>query len=239
LEEFPGNGIKATYEGKQIKIGSASFVSAVHTGKYNGSVIFISINNCIKGYFILKATYKNNLEKLITNLKSNPYQLAVLSGDNNSEEKRLAAMFGSAKQMYFNQQPQDKLDRILSFKLAGKNVLMLGDGLNDAGALAASNVGIAVSQNINNFYPACDAIIEGNELSKLNQFLKVAKSSTKIIFVSLAISIVYNVVGLSFALQGNLSPVVAAILMPISSISIVVFTSIATRISVYKNGLKN
>ena len=104
------------------------------------------------------------------------------------------------------------------------------DGLNDAGALAQSNVGIAISENINVFSPACDAILDASQLHKINTYFKASKSAVKIIKYCFVLSLFYNVIGLYFAVTGQLLPVIAAILMPLSSISIVVFTTITTNI---------
>ena len=111
---------------------------------------------------------------------------------------------------------------------AGKKVMMVGDGLNDAGALAQSDVGVVVSENINVFSPACDGILDASKFEQLPHFLKISKKGMKIIKWSFILSLLYNLVGLGFAVSGNLSPVVAAILMPLSSISIVFFTTIST-----------
>jgi P-type Cu+ transporter len=107
---------------------------------------------------------------------------------------------------------------------------MVGDGLNDAGALQQSNVGIVISDNTNNFSPACDAILDGENTSKLYNYIAFAHTSQQIISVSFIISILYNIIGVGFAISGNLQPVIAAILMPISSITMVLFTTGATNL---------
>jgi Cu+-exporting ATPase len=102
--------------------------------------------------------------------------------------------------------------------------MMIGDGLNDAGALAESDVGIAVSADYGGFTPASDAILGGDGLVQLPGFIRLCRAGKKIIVGSFGLSIVYNFVGLYFAVRGVLSPLVAAVLMPASSLSIVLIT---------------
>jgi Cu+-exporting ATPase len=123
--------------------------------------------------------------------------------------------------MYFKQSPSDKLKFIQHLQSQGLNVLMIGDGLNDAGALQQSNAGIAVSDDLNNFSPACDAILDGTIFPRLNVLLDYCRSSKHVIAFSFGISILYNIIGLWFAVRGELEPIIAAVLMPITSISIV------------------
>jgi Cu+-exporting ATPase len=102
--------------------------------------------------------------------------------------------------------------------------MMIGDGLNDAGALKQSNIGIAVAEQTNNFTPASDAIIEAKQLSGLVKFIQLCRANKNIVMASFILSIVYNIIGLYFAVQGNLAPLIAAILMPASSLSILLIT---------------
>ena len=114
---------------------------------------------------------------------------------------------------------------------------MLGDGLNDAGALKQSNVGIAVTENTSQFTPASDAILDSSHVGSLYHFLGYARAGKKIVLASFIISILYNFIGLGFAVQALLSPMIAAILMPVSSITIVSFVTLAATIVARKKGL--
>jgi Cu+-exporting ATPase len=130
--------------------------------------------------------------------------------------------------MHFNCLPTDKLEYVKRLKKSGKRVLMIGDGLNDAGALAESNAGISIADDVYMFSPACDAILESNRLKNLHKLIKVAHQNMRVVQISFFISLSYNIIGLGFATQGLLSPIVAAILMPISSVSVVGFVTLAT-----------
>ena len=152
--------------------------------------------------------------------------LKVLSGDNDGERANLEAILPKDTEFIFNQKPEQKLEFIKNLQQNGQNVMMVGDGLNDAGALAQSNVGISISENVNVFSPACDAILDASEFSRLNYFLKLSQKSIFIINMSFVLSLLYNVVGLSFAVTGNLLPLVAAIIMPLSTITIVSFVTL-------------
>ena len=129
-------------------------------------------------------------------------------------------------ELVFDQKPEQKLEFIKQLQEQGRNVMMVGDGLNDAGALAQSDVGISISENVNVFSPACDAILEANEFQQLHYFLKLSKKSMKTIKMSFGLSLLYNVIGLSFAITGHLLPLVAAIIMPLSTITVVSFVTI-------------
>jgi Cu+-exporting ATPase len=227
FEEITGKGIQATIDGIQIQIGSADFIGRSTENSIQQTSVHIKINDIYYGKYIFNNQYREGLGTLFKNL-STQYQIKVLSGDNEGERDTLSAILPKETELIFNQKPEQKLEFIKKLQQEGKNVMMVGDGLNDAGALAQSNIGISISENVNVFSPACDAILDANEFENLNYFLKLSKKSITVIKMSFALSLIYNVVGLSFAITGNLLPLVAAIIMPLSTVTIVSFVTIAS-----------
>ena len=228
FNEILGKGLSGKFENITIKIGSSSFVSS-NEKQTNQTSIYIKFNDTIKGKYIFKNTYRPNLKNVFQTL-SKQFKIAILSGDNEGEKENLTHILPKKSQILFNQKPEDKLEYIKTLQNNNQNVMMLGDGLNDAGALAQSNVGISISENINVFSPACDAILDATNFNKLPKFIQLSNKTITIIKISFIISFLYNIIGLSFAVTGNLSPIIAAILMPISSITVVVFVTISTNL---------
>ncbi|WP_298534651.1 heavy metal translocating P-type ATPase metal-binding domain-containing protein [uncultured Algibacter sp.] len=228
-QEHIGKGIESNKNHDSIKIGSASYVGLASETTALNTAVHVCANNTYKGKFTFYNQYRKGLSKLFNQLKKD-YDLAIISGDNAGEQENLIKLLPSKTKIFFNQKPEDKLEYIKHHQNSGAKVLMIGDGLNDAGALAQSNVGFAISEDVNVFSPACDAILDASQFNNLFKFIKISKSAIKIIKWSFVLSIIYNSIGLYFAVTGQLAPVIAAILMPLSSISIVIFTTIATNL---------
>jgi Cu+-exporting ATPase len=235
FEEITGKGIQANIDGIQVKAGSADFVGKNEGNNIQQTSVHININKIYYGKYIFNNQYREGLAELFEKLSIN-YKIKVLSGDNEGERTSLEAVLPKSTELIFNQKPEQKLEFIKKLQENGQNVMMVGDGLNDAGALAQSNIGISISENVNVFSPACDAILDASEFEKLNYFLKLSKKSITTIKMSFALSILYNIVGLSFAITGNLLPLVAAIIMPLSTVTIVSFVTIVSNF--YANRLK-
>lgn len=220
--ELPGFGIEGFIEGDLITMGSRSYVEKTNITDENTSV-YIAFEGEVIGKFIFMNEYRNDMPKLMNKLK-NKFKLAVLSGDNAGEMQNLRNMLGFNTTILFNQKPVDKLETIQHLQSQGNSVLMIGDGLNDAGALKQANAGIAITESSTNFTPASDGIMEAAQLPLLYKFIQYCKFNKTVVSIAFVVSILYNIVGISIAVQGLLKPVVAAILMPASSISILLIT---------------
>lgn len=231
FEELPGKGIQVSHAGQRMRIGSAAFVneaSQIDVPKASGTSVYVQAEGAYKGRFVLRNEYREELDDIFTNLVRSK-ELILLSGDNESEKAYLESRLPNRVRSYFDQQPEDKMRFVAGLQDQGKQVMMVGDGLNDSGALKQSDVGIALSEDINVFTPASDAIMDARVFGMLPEFFRLSRKGMQVIRWSLIISLFYNLVGLAFAVSGLLKPVIAAILMPLSSISIVVFTTIMTQ----------
>ena len=224
FKETAGKGYEATVRGKVYKIGSAKFTH--QEAKSLETAVYIERDGEFLGKYIFKNEYRDGLAEMAKELKD--YKIHVLSGDNSSEEQTLKNLIPNITEMRFSQSPEDKLEYIKHLQDQGKKVAMLGDGLNDAGALKQSNIGIAIADDTNSFTPSSDVIMNGGVLTKLHDYFALTKDAMIIVKLTFGISFLYNVVGLTAAVLGEMSPLFAAILMPLSSISVVAFTSLST-----------
>jgi len=241
IVNFIGKGTLALCNQKNILIGSASFLqeNGVEIKNLITSGVYVSIDKECIGFFKINHTYRSGVASMMRHLKLSGYQLHLLSGDHASEKNNLIEILGAETPMFFEQNPIDKLNYIQTLQSKGHKVMMVGDGLNDAGALKKADVGIAVTDQTHLFTPASDAILEGGMVSYLDQLITYAKKGKAIIVLLFILSILYNLVGMYFATRAQLSPMVAAILMPISSISIVSLSALLSYVYARAIGAKN
>ena len=242
-EEITGKGVQGMVGQTKVKIGSKSFMGQQFSKEWSDHQgVYFQMDDIIRGYFKIDHYFRPGTRAVIEFFQQmGPVYL--LSGDNERERSLLQPMFQSAEHLRFQQSPKDKLAFVRELQKQGKKVLMLGDGLNDAGALKQSDAGLVVTENTNNFTPACDGILHAKQFEHLPQFIHFARKSINLVYFSYVLALIYNIVGLSFAVQGALSPVIAAILMPLSSITIVVFGVLSSnllyrRLSSRRHGTK-
>lgn len=229
FREITGMGIEGIIDGMIVRMGSAFFLTGQRIEQTEqSSCVYLSVDGVLKGFFSIGNAYRKDLHQTISALRST-YDLHMLSGDNANERQYLTPFFGSGH-LHFHQLPEDKLTYIRRLQAQHKQVMMVGDGLNDAHAFRQSEMSLAVSDDTNNFSPACDAILAGSSFQYLPVLLTLAKQSRHVIAACFAFSLLYNIAGLFFAVQGVLSPVIAAILMPASSISIVLISTISVHV---------
>ncbi|MGB3619584.1 MAG: HAD-IC family P-type ATPase, partial [Catalinimonas sp.] len=226
FEEIAGRGVVAEVAGRTVRLGSAAHCG-VAAAPTDGTCVYVAIDGRARGHYAFEARYRSGTEALLVGLRR-AYETHLLSGDDDRDAPRLRPYFGSLR---FRQSPLDKLGYVQRLTEAGHRTLMIGDGLNDAGALKESDVGMALADDVYRFSPACDAILDAGQLSHLDRFLRLARASRRITLAAFGLSFLYNAVGLSFAVSGLLTPVVAAVLMPLSSVTVVGFVTAAVHLT--------
>src|SRR5581483_5300638 len=231
FSEVPGAGIQGRLAGRRIQLGSARWLEApAAAGETNSSgiagdqntTVHLAVDGVYRGAFALSSALRPQTERLARELGGR-YEIALLSGDNSRDRERFQTLFGGEHRLHFNQSPFDKLAFIRELQDSGRSVMMVGDGLNDAGALRQSDVGVAAVEKIGAFSPASDVILEASRVPQLADLLALARWTTRIVRAGFVISGLYNLAGISIAAAGILSPLICAVLMPVSSISVVLF----------------
>ena len=241
FSETAGLGIEGRVEGREIWLGSRALLEkyGVAVPPLNlppGSVVCLAVEGKFRGAFVLANAVRPETDRLLGEL-GKTCELALLSGDNEKEREKFRALFGPQARLQFNQSPLEKLGFIRRLQESGRVVMMVGDGLNDAGALKQSDVGVAVVEKVGAFSPASDVIMTAGQVCRAHRMLDFGRQTARIVRVSFAISAGYNLVGISIASAGVLSPLICAILMPLSSISVVLFACGTTAWAAKKTGM--
>jgi P-type Cu+ transporter len=223
FRETAGQGIRGRVDGHDVAIGTAEFVSR-QVGRIvpAGDTTIVAIDGRACGRVWIGGVPREGMAEAVGTLRLS-HSIHLLSGDHAAEAERWRPVFG--ERMSFRQSPEQKLAFITTQRAAGRRVLMIGDGLNDAGAFAAADVGLAVCEASACIVPACDALIDGSHLRELPSLLRYASRVTPVIAACFIVSLLFNAIGLTLALTGALTPLAAAILMPVSSLTIIALSA--------------
>jgi Cu+-exporting ATPase len=223
--ETAGCGIEGVVRGQSLILGSRAWletrgIAMTALDLPAGSAVYLAVGGRLSGAFVLASAVRPGVAALVRELKPG-MRLSLLSGDNEKERDQFAALFGPDADLRFNQTPFDKLAFVSQLRAEGYTVMMVGDGLNDAGALRQADVGVAVVEKIGAFSPASDVIADGERVHELGRVLRFGRRAEQVVKLNFVVSALYNVVGVGIAASGLLSPVICAILMPLSSITVV------------------
>lgn len=226
FSETEGKGLYGETGDHTLRIGSADWcgVEAI-LQNHDETNVWVNLDGEIRGVFVFRNRYRDHLAETLRAFTPD-MTFSILSGDNAGERERLQTVFPQGTRYRFRALPDEKPRYIEKLKTYGYTVAMLGDGLNDSGALRTADIGISVSDNLNTFTPASDAILDAAYFSRLPDFIRFAKRARQVLKWGFVISFLYNGVGLYLAIGGNLSPVAAAILMPMSSITVLLFVTL-------------
>jgi Cu+-exporting ATPase len=222
FKEEVGKGLEGWIDGSHIKIGSAKYLDVPQEERSKNTKVWASLNGTLVAGFVFHNQYRTGFESVM-NYFNSFYKTYLLSGDNDAARVELEPLFSQKEHLHFEQSPQDKLAFVKNLQSNDERVMMLGDGLNDAGALRRADVGLVITENTNNFTPASDGIMDASKFALLPSFIQLSKKSIRLVHWAYALAFIYNIIGLSYAVTGALSPVIAAILMPASSVTIVLF----------------
>lgn len=231
--EVPGKGIEAWVEDQHIRIGSAEWLDVEQEER---SGVFVKIDERLIMHLKLRPRYRIGLDAVL-NLQLSDYPKYLYSGDQAGELPILRRWF-KTENMRFGCSPMDKREAIAELQDKGAHVMMLGDGLNDAGALQAADVGVAITEDINRFTPASEVIMVGKSINDLPKFIQFCRNTLKVVKGSFIFSLLYNSIWMYFAMRGELQPLIAALLMPISSITVFTINTLGIRYFARKGGIQ-
>ncbi|MCB0770494.1 MAG: HAD-IC family P-type ATPase, partial [Flavobacteriales bacterium] len=233
VSETAGAGIQGEIDGRAVRIGSVDFCGGERAPRTAGEAqVHVTIDGVWRGFFVVRKQARSGIASAVRQLRER-MRVALLTGDAQVDTALTTAFAGA--QVRTNCGPVDKTQFILDEQRAAHRVLMVGDGLNDAGALAQSDVGITVTETTAALTPASDAIMDAGSVAHLPQFMLLTRRARRIVLASLMLSLCYNVVGVAFAVSGNLTPLFAAVLMPLSSVTVVGFVSVAVALAAREN----
>jgi P-type Cu2+ transporter len=234
LEKVDGGGVSGRIGSRQVLVGNLDFMRLKRVDvrpeferqmerslARGESPILVAADGCVITLLGLCDPLRSDAKETIQLLKKQGWRLGVLSGDHPRVVEAIAEQLGLNKQDCFGGlSPEDKLAAIRESRSIGGTVVMVGDGANDAAALAAADVGIAVRGGAEVSLQAAPVYIASGNLRSIYRLVKGALATTRVIYLTFAVSLAYNVLAVALSMSGRVSPLVAALLMPASSASV-------------------
>lgn len=221
VKEFSGQGLESQYEGKVLRLGRRDWCGNSLAPSDENPELWLSIAGEKPVRFRFADALRSDAKLVVHDLMHRGYEVSLLSGDREPAVKSVAAALGIT-QCYAHVSPVEKHQKIEVLRQLGKHVLMVGDGLNDAAALAAADVSISPSSALDITQNAADVVFQGEKLGSVLEALKIAKRAHRLVKENFALSLGYNFIAVPLAMAGMVTPLIAAIAMASSSILVVV-----------------
>ncbi len=236
VTHIPGQGIRATVDNESILIGSEAWITSQVTNQipewileqikiYTNdalSPVLIAVDDTITGIAGFGDPILDDAPDAIDKLRKMGWAVGIISGDHDAVVKAVARQVGiDEPDCKSRVNPEQKAEIVIQEMKKYQTVVMVGDGVNDAAALSAASVGIAVHGGAEVSLAAADIFLNRSGLTPIVELLQGSKRSVQVIKRNFAISLLYNVIAASFTVAGLVNPLIAAILMPLSSISVV------------------
>jgi P-type Cu+ transporter len=213
FEYEPGRGVRCAFRGEEILVGTATLLAergvALDAGFETTTRVWVSRGGSLIGGLEIADVLRPEAKAAVRSFRNMRIVSYLFTGDSRAEANRVAIELG-VDQVEADLLPQDKLDRIRTLRRSGRRVAMVGDGINDAPALAGADVGVAMGSGTDVARESADALLLDNNLLRFADSLKVARRCRSIIFQNFYGTIVVDLAGIAFAAAGLLSPVWAA-----------------------------
>ena len=232
LFEEAGMGLRATLDGKEVRLGNRDWCAVPPDMQENTrySELWLKVGDETPVFLAFQDRLRKDADQVVAWFQKKGFNVLLLSGDRPDVVTDVAGKLGITD-FLGAAKPQDKIDRLETLKAQGHKILMVGDGLNDAPALAAAYVSISPSTAADVSQNAADFIFQSQSLDSIVRAYQVAKSSRRLVFINFALAALYNMIAVPFAAAGLLTPLIAAIAMSASSI---VVTANALRLNLDK-----
>ncbi|MEP3280263.1 MAG: heavy metal translocating P-type ATPase [Stappiaceae bacterium] len=224
VQEIPGAGVEAILDGQRLRLGSPDFcgvsssrVETALASSPGASVLVFQCDQKEPDLFLIEQSVREDAQNVVLQLQSSGYHLEILSGDRRAAVSAVAAEIG-IKTYAAELHPQDKIARLDELKASGRTVLMVGDGLNDAPALAAAHVSLSPVTAVQLSQAAADGVFLGERLEPVARALNISILARRAMSQNLLLSTLYNIVAVPIAVAGFVTPLLAAVAMSGSSI---------------------
>lgn len=216
IRELPGRGVEAQFQGKTIRLGAGPWLGAP---AQDGTSTWLQIGDDAPRCFSFEETLRPGAVELVDGLRKAGLSVQILSGDDERPARNIASHLGITD-VHAGLQPRDKAEALATLAEEGNRVLMIGDGLNDAAALSLAHVSIAPASALDCARAASDIVLLGEGLQPILSALHVSQSARRRIMENFSIAIGYNLIAVPIALIGLATPLIAALAMSVSSISV-------------------